>query len=496
MKTKIVFALAILIGFQLNAQTVKSDVLTTAWTKYSSDMTIDNITYGGHTSREKIIYTSATEAVFPVSYPKGSRMIVMHDLKYTYGLVKMNNKGKQIWEQKLDGTIVNISKLGNNILAICSDQETDRDVTKEVKGFLLNATDGKIIKQSILYTNPVKKYIEVAVFNKKDDSPIAFTIRTTEWSGGLSGKYKKQLRSTEKLDIYSVNENLQPTMVNSFKPDEDLEFMRSDMADNGNLFLLFMKDKQIIAEKYAPGSKTPEKLSIAYDPDISGKQKALFLASPINSDNAYCVLNLEEKIRYVVFRFDKKSVVEKTDELNKDYAAKLVSSNDAPGEIEKRDKIKQIGSLEADYLGFYKNMVIVGKEFRYMGQDHVVDYETLISVFDQDLLLKKDFIVTKSFGSGSAGYGDNYHVEGDNLYFIGNSVKSMKVYPVFASISLKDLKWNKQVIIKNTDGKPADDLIMAENTIWFSTGFLVDRRDWKFGKGISNGGFLQLATYD
>jgi hypothetical protein len=120
----------------------------------------------------------------------------------------------------------------------------------------------------------------------------------------------------------------------------------------------------------------------------------------------------------------------------------------------------------------------------------------MVSVLDQDLAPKKDFIITKSFGSGSAGYGDSYHIAGDNLYFMGNSVKSMKVLPVFASINLKDLKWNKQTIIKNTDGKPADDLLLAENTIWFRDGFIVDRRDWKFGKGISNGAFLQLAAYD
>lgn len=496
MITKLAFASLLICCIQLNAQKVKYDVLTTEWTKYSADMTIDNIAGSGHTSKDKIIYTSETEAVFPVSYPKGSRMIVMHDLKYTYGVVKLNNKGKQLWEQKLDGTIVNISRQGNNILAVTTDQETDRDVTKEVKAYLLNGTDGKIVKQSIVFTNPVKKYIEVAVFNKADASFRGLTIRTTEWGGGVSGKFKKQLRTTEKLDVYNVNENLQATLVNSFTPAEDLEFLRADMAENGTLYLLYMQEKQIVAEKYAAGSKNPEKLTVAYKSDISGKQKALFAVSPSNPDQVYCVLNLEDNIRYVLFRFDKKSVVEKSDELTKDYAARLVSSNDAPGEIEKRDKIKQVGSLEADYLGFYKNLVIVGKEFRYNGEDHTVEYETMISVLDQDLSPKKDFIVTKSFGSGSAGYGDAYHIAGDNFYYMGNSVKSSKVLPVFASINLKDLKWNKQVIIKNGEGKPADDLLLPEDTIWFTDGFIVDRRDWKFGKGISNGGFLQLATYD
>jgi hypothetical protein len=496
MKTKIVFAALLIVGTHLNAQTVKSDVLTTEWTLYTGSMSIDRITGNSYTPKEKIIYTSPSEAVFPVTYPKGSRMIVMHDLKYNYGVVKLNNKGKQIWEQKLDGSLINISRMGNNILAITTDQETVRDVVKEVKGYLLNGADGKIIKQNILFSNPVKKFTEVTVFNKQDDSFASLMVRATEWGGGFSGKFKKQLRATIKLELFNVDENLQPHLANSITPEEDFEFMRSDMPDNGNLFLLFMKDKQIIAEKYPVGSKTPERLTIAYDPDISGKEKALFSVSPSNPEQVYCILNLQENIRYVLFRFDKKSVIEKEDKLNKDFAEKLAGNNDAPGELEKRDKIKWPGSLEADYLGFYKNMVIVGKEFRVRGENNFVDYETVISVYDQDLLIKKDFIISKSFGSGSAGYGDRYHIAGDNFYYQGNSVKSMKVLPVFASISLKDLKWNKQVIIKNNEGKPADDLLLAENTIWFTDGFIVDRRDWKFGKGISDGGFLQRATYD
>src|SRR5688572_15992917 len=66
-----------------------------------------------------ILYNASSEVVFPVVF----------DNKGGYGVIKLNDKGRDLWKQNIKGVILGISKMAENILVLYTkewDKSNDR----------------------------------------------------------------------------------------------------------------------------------------------------------------------------------------------------------------------------------------------------------------------------------------------------------------------------------------------------------------------------------
>jgi len=497
MKAAIIAAISLCIAGSSIAQTVKSQVQSSKWSMYTSDICSEQVIGGAYTSSNKHIWLSPQDVIFPVSYDNSSGAFVFDDVKLKYGVVRMNQKGQTVWEQKINGLLINISRYGDQLLVISTDQKLHRHVAKEIRATLVNISDGKIVKEKVLLTNDADKFVEVKVFNKQDGQFAKLMVRSTHYKGGMTMNLEKQIRQSTKLEFYGIAGDLEAKAVQTITPDEKAKFVRAALADNGNLFLFFENDKQLLAEKYHPDEKVPVRIMIDNDVRRGSKEQLIVRVNPTDANQVLGVLNGVESIVYLMLDFNSGKATRKEEQLNKEYVGQLQFEDTNGDEFGGRKKIKDIEYLQVKDVHYYGKDVVVAKEISIHDMDRSVDFETIISVYGSGMELKKNFVLPKSYASRAGGYGDSYNIRNGLYHYLGNSNSIFKSRAVYACIDLDNLKLKKISFLKDASQKIiSDSPILPNCTLWFDEGFVIDRRDWSFTKGLTSNANLELVSYD
>lgn len=136
--------------------------------------------------------------------------------------------------------------MGNNILVISTDQELHRHIAKKITATLLNAADGKPLQQKVIWTNTADVFVEPKVFNRKDGSLMALMLRYSNYKTAVSFSYEKKFQQTQKVELYGLDESLNASLQKTVNADENFRYWSSDMADNGNFFLMQEGDDRIV----------------------------------------------------------------------------------------------------------------------------------------------------------------------------------------------------------------------------------------------------------
>lgn len=419
-----------------------------------------------------ILSTGQAEKIIPVEVGKDK-----------WGVVKINENGKVLWQLNLTDPVVGIGMFNENIIAICVD---DKYKTVKVSATIINPATGKQLREKLIYQNPTSNQLEVKVQNKPDGSFNNILIRISDFkvkSGfNFSGSREDQL-ATNKMQVLYIGADL------SIKPIEIRTSISIDaycgslLDKSGNIFISGTANNQLYAFKFSADGVEKQKLFTPLVDKSSGP--SCLLAFDEANDNRIIIAlrhNIDKKtpaIQLVSFDFaNLKTNFSQDEELEKEYA-KAINLEHVKGTY--TGGLKPIDDLEIRGIVQSQNKIAVIKEIRtssYNDRSSSTTYFNnawIVSLYDKDLKHLKTFGLDKQFQVFAyAGLSIGYHQKGEHLYIVTPSVSGIASYvTVFSDINLTTERIENSVIIdKGSIGKAK--VIESGATLWFDKNFLLN----------------------
>jgi hypothetical protein len=452
--------------------------------------------------QDDILYYSASEAVFPVIFDNKAG-----------GVVKINDKGAEVWKQNIKGFPLGISKMAENILVLYS-KELDREKSdmrrSVITALVLEPGRGKILAEKVILTIDDQKFSDIRLFKNKEGEFQRLMIRHTEWNGKWTfntNKNEKETRLTNKIELYSINKDLGVNLENNYTTNNALQFFSAALSPANHLFVLWGDAKALVLEKFE-GNNSVAKLSTALDWKEKSLPVAYMALNPNNDNDVVCAIKIvtgDITHKIVWFNTSTKKIKVTDEVLNGKYQDQLETVMDAPEGSKKKIERKVFGFTNIISAFFYNDKPFVVKEVRgellpVSAGSHTrfVNGDAFVCAYDDDLVNKKQFFINKDYTAfvGGTGQSFGYRLKENIFQFLTNQNSGPLSYtPIYGEIDLKEMKWVKLVRLKDggSDAKSTQPIESAA-TIWFPKNIVMSY----LTKGIFEnyvGTKVQLVNY-
>lgn len=425
--------------------------------------------------------------------------------KKTKGLVRIDDKGAEKWSTPLDtkNQVIGIAKLNGNVLAITANDESKKsyaNIITKLNAMVVDPATGKVLQEKTIIQLP-GNYVEPTVFVDEDFNLTAIVVRHSKWNGEASvftlEKMETEKAQTPRLEVYTVSNDLTATVKHSYSFADDLRHESMHFNKNGELtvFSFNSSNQTFVVEQFANGAKK----GIASTPfEVPVKSVYDFLTvrsyvNPANSNEVYSVMSYDRKRkdRYVKFcQFDLARSTAKVHqiEVNGAYREELEKNAVLPPSekavIEKR-RSEYITALNIE---IYNGKPVVITEFGAdydapggSGSGSFIKSDGIITVYNPDLTVNKQFLFPKFVRSkvGSFGDGVAHRIDGNKLRLLAdNQLGAGADHAIlYGEIDLDQMKWIKYQGAKKDGRQSLGDPLVTYATIWWPAHMLVTRRE-------------------
>src|SRR5688500_830386 len=238
---------------------------------------------------------------------------------------------------------------------------------KLVKATLLNAVNGQKIIEKEIPTNS-SKFSEITL-HKSDSGMLQYlVIRNTQWAGNVGfsvAKYGREARTTESLQLYSMNKDLAPKLVAMITPAADQQYQGSLTDSKGNLNILSVKGSNLQLEQYPSGATAAATVSTPFEWNDKWEFRLIMRE---NQGKIISALEYQRGdarvVKTAVFDVAQKKVVEYDEALGNEYRKLVEEGGEAPPGRDRDLQRKYIAEQELSDIHFYNQSIIVVKESR------------------------------------------------------------------------------------------------------------------------------------
>lgn len=419
-----------------------------------------------------VLKVSATERIIPVK------------LKKQWGIVRVNNDGKIIWEFQRDAEehMIGIGMMGNDVILILGDYQKKITTAKAV---LVNGATGAIIRDRIVFEFSETDYFKFRMQNDENGVFKNLLVISHEKKG------------TPSIQSVNIDAQLMNSPTVTLRPTyTPVKFAGSLISKSGEIVLADFSEDQLTIAKFGKDGKELKKISIPIERksdrfqsviqfDISNPE-AIIIAlkySPTKKDWATRILRFDLKTGKVT-----SSPVEP---LEKTHAEnyKLV---DVKGVSD--GNVKWIEDAVIAGLVQWQDKIVIISEIRTSVTKQVsnnridIDYTNhalMLSVYDVALKLKGTTGIKKRYHSNlPSSLTAGFHVYNNKLIVLSSAstgLTSSEVIVVTLNLDTEQMEPVKLASDLKRSGFSACEL---NATLWFDDSFLV--QELKMGKGMFN----------
>lgn len=416
----------------------------------------------------------------------------------------MNSKGQTKWKTPLhNGQILGIALLGSDILVLSLPEhtfESDKiSALKKVQATLLHPTTGKKILEKDIQLE-ASKFVEL-ILQKSDKGVFQqMLVRHTQWTpkiGFAISKYEKQIRQTETIEVYTIDQQLTAKQLYKIKPAADQQYLAAFEDSRGNLNLLWANANTLLLEQYSGASTPSASLQTSFDwhdkhqPTVIAKEDGMRpgrigVAVHYNTQ-------ADRVIKTVLFDMNEKKAFAFDEPLNNNYRKLVEEKAEAPEGWDRDIQKRWFYELRLSDIHFYGDYLVVAKEERGINQipgsqtrPQAVSADIIITVLDKTAQLQKHFVVNK--------YVDNYLVymamgtflSDEKLHLLAIEDQGLNFTGLYGTIDLKTMKWTRlQSLNEGGSVYKSKNMLDGSRTLWFHNTAVLHFLDQKAVGGSS-----------
>ncbi len=391
-------------------------------------------------------------------------------------IIKINSAGKIVWDVTMKDAVLFTGLYKNAILVLTvpdwNDDNDNTTIIKSIKATLIDVVKGTASAEKVLWQGESGVYIDPKVLSLKDGTFKGLLLRYTNADKKRYSKTFKEYNAkghASKMEWLSYHQSLeQPALKTLSGNATSDEFLGCDVNSKGELFLVTCTNSAITAEKYTAGATTPVTKAVTYYEAYDEWRKAGEVSCNAESDEqvavAFRYMNTNKGFSIIAANFDMASGkgYNYVTELNKDYRKQL--------------DLRNADDLRVHEILFYKDKIIVAKEiessFVPASSGRAVRYqryETLLSVYDNQMKLQKDIVVPRSLELfvDAQQMNSGYYLNKNILTILYNNLEGVaKNATKIATIDLDHLTLTANTILEREPiGKWP--LVEAEAALWF-----------------------------
>jgi hypothetical protein len=441
--------------------------------------------YTSSAFRKNINYLSNGGAVAAVDFNNGE-----------CGAARIDEKGKTLWEFKVTGAAVGITRMNNSSIVFYSNKEignnlfraNNRVISSTVRAAIINTETGKLIKDILMYDNGKKIKIESKPLNKPDGSFATLFVRVTDTDGDgfVNKKLIEQTLSSPKILIIGIDNNFIPKATEIKSPGQKGFFVGAELGTNDDLFLSTILDDQLLAEQFNSSGKLINRLSVPLAVRTSRNIASLTNVDPKNPTSLFLALDYNTKDKDVVhqvfeFNFkDKKVSGTGEQDLNKAYSNSFEEMEIK--ELRNGYKSSNMEEYQLSNLLINDDRIVIIKGYQStLSTDRSTHYQNgkvAIEIFDRNWKRLKGITLDRRF--------ELFEPE---CRSIGATISNGKLHTIFpgfsglarietlyAQLDLSSLTIDKFVVLDNpyTKSSARGPVVESDASIWLMDGVLME----------------------
>jgi hypothetical protein len=341
-------------------------------------------------------------------------------------------------EVVVPGTIIGFGKFKGKVLALCTPEEQDFKVKKEVHALLIDDRAGKLIADNVIYTNTSGNLPIVTLVNDDEGNFQYLLVRTSgkESSVGIMhfGKDNSKILATTALAEITLAADLKPVVTTLPSAAVGADFIAAYANRKGELFIISHANDQVIAEQFRQDGHLQQKLnapldfSPILDRDDEGNLRGIF--DPRNIETLTFAMTAKDHrdkhliLSFFIFDFASGKIpLQQSSVLDGDYSKQF---KDNPDWKAVRNA-KKVEEQRPDGIIYLNDKLLIFTDIRYTVQPSnpsaAARYEseaTIVNIFDRQYHLIHQLFMDKDFESFlSGGRGLSYHLHNGKIYAFG-----------------------------------------------------------------------------
>jgi hypothetical protein len=432
---------------------------------------------------------SQGNSLYAISVNDKEKIIPIKINKNEFGVCKVNNTGKQIWQVNLPGEITGLGKFGTNIIAFSVD---DKLRTHIIDAYILDQKNGKILQKKIAYKNTTDFLLETKVQNKPDGSFNDLLVRTSNFVPKTTLRFSSPREdewAINKLEALFFTPDLTIKSIDikpSVAPDM---FCGSVVCKNGDIAIAAIQKDNLYLFRFNTAGKETGKI---FTPMPNTELALATQLSPDEADDNSIIVATryspsKKTIALKLLRFDfgaARVTVSDDLEINKGFA-KSLNLNEVKGS--KTDGIKNIESLRLVGITQWQNKIAILQQIEnsYMrtdisnprNNDILPTYYTaawVLSIYDKSLKPLHTLSLDRKFETGIAlGLSIGYHLRNEHLYIVCPTETGNERYgTLFSDVNLAEEKIEVNEKLEKEDLKKLN-FIEGGSTLWFDKTMLL-----------------------
>jgi hypothetical protein len=428
---------------------------------------------------KSIVYLNETEAVFPIQYNKDE-----------WGVAKVDQQGKQLWQTKIKEVVIGVAKRDDNILSF---YKAGEDFINEIHVQVISAANGKVLQDKVIFNNGTKIYIEPKILTRQDGTFIGLLVRVSNYplkNYYDSEKERKERLSTSKLSLLELGSDLSVASTEIKTTAKEGLFMGCQVGKNDDLFYSSILGEQLQVERFQKTGALVSKLTTPF----SRRSGILVPVTSLDINDLETV--------FIGLHYENKDKDRANQLFGFDFAAKKVLSagEETPNKAMKKSleltEIKDLQSADFYYIERLriidivstKDKVVVVKEMPFVNYPERASGATryrndvlIISIYDRQLKFIKIITLDKKYEAFvEVGRSIGIKVKDDKLYAVMGAVQGVASYATLLAV----INLNNQQLELFT--KLDKELRKAQSieggaTLWFSHSFLLEYLDEEGG---------------
>lgn len=422
------------------------------------------------------------EVVFPIQIDKK-----------TFGIVRTDSRAAEKWKYDIKDNgrkefIIDIGKFKGNILVLIGNDGSDNlvyNVITRVEALIIDAATGTLIKQKTIFTYDGKTYLNVALLKNKDGEIQHILVRHTRWDGEEDYGWNKRdenIAGTKKMELFSLAEDLTPTMAQEYGINPDVYLYASRTTPAGDLIMLWVnKNAEFVLERFK-GEGVDSRIVLPLEWNRKFGVGVRMKINPANPSQVLFGVNhhkgKENMITTILVDLDQKTTKAFEETINADYRKKL----EAEAVIfTPRKKFFFIENFEMQILTdvhFCGDKYVVIKEISSGITGGVMNMSSIVTVVDKDMKALKHFHFDNKFRTPSLAASVESRVSGDKLQFFTLDQAGLSSFHlVYGEIDVKQLQWIKLANVKEGNRQEFSPGFRLHNTVWFPQSALVHQSE-------------------
>lgn len=426
------------------------------------------------------------------------QLVAIHIRDKEFGIVRLKEDLKMIWASSISGRPIRIGLAGDRVIVVHGGEAGDPKTRGNVEVTVLNAENGKKIKNKVVFRRDGEILAEPKVFFPAGSKEFYIGLRYTNTTNKIkilpfgigAGRVTANFMASSKFVLLTFDSDLNEITKTEVPIKKDASFIQAEMNNNKEIFFVFEDDENSVSVQRTAASHK-EILStkrITLDLRKNASPELDFYLS--GKDPATCFLTFRYKnadkdkaLAIYSINFATNETKSYTELMNKEYREKLKAKYNPSYEDAGRLNTSEWTEMEFTHFLEYDDKLIFLKEAlinrSYVapndsrGTSNTENGDGIISIFTRDLKLIDETPFAKSakiYGNDEAA--TSMHAHQSTVVIVTPLMRGIRAGVLIFEYDLNKKQIVRRYIPEKGEVKKSHSLVAA-STLWFEHSFAI-----------------------